>query len=278
MSPLPPARQFSCPTASGAIYDHGAQVVSWVPAGQESVIWGSREARLDSRGPIRGGIPICWPWFGFGRGGLRQPQHGFARLAGWSLLDTVSAADAVSVTYQLAGPGQDNFDQPYQLTYAVSFGRQLSADLTVRNVGRQPFSFEEALHTYLRVGDVRQIDIVGLDQAMYSDRGAGADPSPRRQVGDLRVAGEVDRVYQTAAPLTVIDPVLERRLVMTRRQSANVVVWNPWIARAKVMPDFGDDEWTTMVCTETANVEDDAIELEPGEEHTIGFTLAVEAL
>jgi len=278
MSALLPPQELRCPAASGAIYHHGAQVVDWTPTGQEPVIWLSQHTKLDSQSPIRGGIPICWPWFGFGRDAQMLPQHGFARLVEWRLLKAVTAAETATATYLLVSRGQAEFDHPYRMTYTVSFGRELVVALTVRNTGDQPFSFEEALHTYLRVGDARQISIVGLDQVAYSDRSAGADAAAQVQVSDLMVSREVDRIYHTAGRLEVLDPVLKRRLVMTRRNSADVVVWNPWIDKAKSMSDFGDDEWQSMVCTETANVEANAIELPPGEEHTMGFTLAVEPL
>jgi len=278
VSALLPPQEFNCPAATGAIYHHGAHIVAWTPAGQEPVLWLSRETKLDSQVPIRGGVPICWPWFGFGRGGQMSPQHGFARLVEWRLLKATTDGQNALAKYLLVSRGTPDFDYPYRLTYDVTFGRELTAALTVRNTGTQPFSFEEALHTYLRVGDSRQISIVGLDQATYSDRSAGADPASQTQVSDVMVTRELSRVYLTTNRLEVLDPVLKRRLVMTRQNSANVVVWNPWVAKAKAMDDFGDDEWQTMVCAETANVEDQAIELEPGEEHTMGFTLAVEPL
>jgi glucose-6-phosphate 1-epimerase len=250
-------------------------VVDWTPAGQAPVLWVSQLARFDSESPIRGGIPICWPWFGAGPRGIATPLHGFADLTEWRLVRSQESHDAASAMYMLIDARPDKFDSPYRLTYEVSFGREFSATLTVRNTGTLRFTFEEALHTYLAVGDVRQISLGGLDGTEYLDRVAGHELGPHRQIGDVRIEAETDRIYQTPAAIEIDDPVLERRITVTRTGSDDTVVWNPWIAKSKIMPDFGDDEWTSMICVETGNVAEHAITLNPGKEHVMGFTLKV---
>ena len=277
MTPLPAPRSYSCRTASGVVYDHGAHVVDWTPQGQEPVLWMSAMTKLESGSPIRGGIPICWPWFGAGVSGTSTPLHGFARLTNWQLAGTVQSDDAVTATYALDAESA-GLGQPCQVIYEVGFGTKLGATLTVRNTGQSSLTFEEALHTYLRVGDVRTIRLVGLDGSAYHDRAAGQAPGPHRQTGDLTITAETDRIYDTTGAIEVVDPTLRRRLTLDRTGSADAVVWNPWIAKSAAMPDFGDDEWTSMLCVETCNVGAHAITVEPGEEHTMGFTLAVSAV
>ena len=274
---LPP-RTYTCPTAHGAVYHYGAHVIDWTPEGAEPVLWMSQMTRLDDENALRGGIPICWPWFGAGPEGIAQPLHGFARLTEWHLVRTKQTPDAVKATYLLVDARPDKFDFPYRCTYDVSFGHEFSATLKVRNTGTRRFTFEEALHTYFAVSDVRQISISGLDGAQYLDRVPGNELGPHRQEGDVTVVAETDRIYHSTAVIEIKDPGLGRRITLTRTGSADAVVWNPWIDKARAMPDFGDDEWTGMICVETGNVAEHAVTLNPGKDHVMGFTLAVSPL
>ena len=274
---LTPPRCFTAPGGRGAVYHHGAHVTDWTPGGQEPVLWMSPASHLDSEATIRGGIPICWPWFAAGRRGVESPLHGFASLAEWRLVSSGPAGDGVGATYVLIDAYPEKFGSPYRLTYEVTFGREFSATLTVRNTGTRRFSFEEALHTYLRVGDVRAVTISGLDGSAYLDRATGRPPGPHPQSGDLVPSGEVDRIYHSTADITVTDPVYGRRITVSRSGSADAVLWNPWSDKASSMPDMGDDEWKHLICVETANVGEHAITLGPGREHAMGFTLRLSA-
>ena len=238
----------------------------------------SEQTRLDSDYSIRGGVSICWPWFGAGRKGVASPLNGFARLCEWRLVSTKETPESVTATYVLINARQDKFDYPYRLTYEVSFGAEFSATLTVRNIGTLRFSFEEALRAYLRVGDVRQIKLTGLDGSGYLDRVSGHGLGPHLQQGDVIIKDETDRIYQSDAEVGLIDPSRGRRVTVSRTGSQDVVVWNPWIDKARSLPDFGDDEWTSMVCVETANLGEHAVTLNPGREHSMGFTLSTSEL
>jgi len=235
----------------------------------------SGSTHLDADSAIRGGIPICWPWFGAGLRGVASPLHGIARLEEWRLVRTVTTPDAVTARYLLIDARPDKCDFPYRLTYDVSFGREFSAMLTVRNTGIRRFDFEEALHTYLAVADVRKIAITGLDGAEFLDRAAGHELGPHQQVGDIAITEETDRIYHSTGEIRVVDPSGQRQIIIRRTGSQDAVVWNPWIEKARSMPDFGDDEWTGMICVETANVGEHAVTLNPGKEYTMGFTLEV---
>lgn len=262
------------PLAEGRVTDHGAQVVAWRPAGSEPVIWLSRHAVWDPGSAIRGGIPICFPWFGPGRSGEMTPAHGFARTAQWTL-ESASESDGVTrvvhaLTHEQASSPRWPFR--YRATATVILGKTLHMVLAVDNMDDRTISFEAALHTYLAVGDAPSIVINGLQGARYHDKVTGSDTM---QEGPVRIDGEVDRVYASTATVEVHDPVLDRTLVIKKSGSASTIVWNPWVEKARMMTDFGDDEWRSMVCVETANVGDHAVILAPGEVHEMSVTVSV---
>lgn len=255
------------------ILDHGAHAWSYQPAGQAPVLWQSAKSWFADGQPIRGGVPVCFPWFGPGASGDKQPGHGFARLHTWHLSDikdTIDRDGRLLVEYQIdeAMTGaQEHFPHPYSATFRAKFTPEyLGLTMLVHNPGDEPFTFESALHTYLVVGDVREVALSGLDGATYLDKVAGGSAV---QAGAVTITGETDRVYTSTADVVLDDPVLGRKLVISKYGSANTVVWNPWVAKAAAMPDFGDDEWIGMICIEAANAFDDAITLRPGETHTL---------
>ncbi len=280
MTQLGEPRIFSSSAASGAAYDHGAHVTAWTPTGQAPVLWMSGSSHFDDAQPIRGGVPICWPWFGPGRTKDLAPVHGFSRVAAWTYQGAEEADGAVTATWTLSHEqaSADPFPYAYHATYRATFDDHLELALTIENTSDQEFTFEEALHTYLVVGDIREASVTGLDGAGYLDKAPGGGPDQVIQSGDITFTAETDRVYDSGEPVTVIDPVLGRRITLTTGGAANRVVWNPWIAKAAAMPDFGDDEWLGMLCLEGANALDNAVTLSPGGVHTLTYTLTVDSL
>ena len=260
--------------ARGSVADHGAHVLSWAPKGHDSIIWLSEHAVFAPGKAIRGGVPICFPWFGSGRSGDMQPAHGFARRAVWRLLSVDVQDEVATVVHELtqAEATSPEFPHRYQAVATAVFGDTLELSLSVTNTGRDSFSFEAALHTYLRVGDVTSISIVGLEGDGYLDQVTGARAV---QDGPLGFVGEVDRIYASEADVRVHDPELGRVITLTKTGSASTVVWNPWVEKSARLPDFGDDEWRTMVCVETANVGAAAVLLEPGESHVMRVRISV---
>jgi glucose-6-phosphate 1-epimerase len=268
-------REVGTDTSAAQVYDYGAHVWSWSLDGN-AVLWTSAESVFDTGRALRGGVPICWPWFGPGRSGDRTPAHGFARISEWTLDGRVDRGNAEVLTYVLdpeaapdALPGED-----WRLTYEVSVGDELELTLTVANRGVTSFEYELALHTYLRVGDVRRVSVTGLDGASYLDKVTG---QRELQTGDVTITAETDRVYDRAGDIVVTDPVLGRRLLIATEGASSTIVWNPWVAKAAAMPDFGDDEWPGMLCIEGGNVLDHAVTLEPGASATLRYRVAVEA-
>lgn len=251
------------------IFDHGAHVWAWNPEGGEPVLWMSERSMFEAGQPVRGGIPVCFPWFGPGRDGNLQPGHGFARTTEWKLVDATTGDDGrLVVEYHLdetISGEQPDWPHRYTARLKATFGPEFEVTLTVTNTDEQAFTFEEAVHTYLRVGDVRHVRISGLAGAEYLDKVAGEWAT---QVGDIEIISETDRVYVSTEDVLLDDPT-GRKLVIGKSGSANTVVWNPWVAKSASMPDFGDDEWTGMICIEAGNVLDDAITLQPGDSHTM---------
>jgi glucose-6-phosphate 1-epimerase len=266
--------------ARAEIYLHGAHVTAWQPEGHAPVIWMSRESAWQAGRPIRGGVPICFPWFGPHAADTSAPGHGYARLADWTLVDALDDEQgATHLVFQLRQPAPPwpLWPQAFDATYRVTVGSSLGLALEIQNAGADDFPFEEALHTYFAVQDVRAIDISGLENAEYLDKVEGMarkiqGPEP------IRFTGETDRVYlDTQAACTIHDPGGRRRIVIQKSGSDATVLWNPWVDKAKAMPDFGDLEWPGMVCVETCNVNEHALTLAPGARHTMTTTLEVAA-
>lgn len=266
-------------SAHYGIFDQGAHVWAYQPDGQAPVLWVSGQSAFAAGAPIRGGVPVVFPWFGPGRDGTLTPPHGFARTAVWHLSDTKDTLDRdgrLLVEYELddAMTGhQDNFPAPYTAYLRAKFTPDyLGIELQVTNTGTEDFTFDNALHTYLAVGDVREITISGLDGAAYLDK---VTDESRTQSGDLTVGEETDRVYESAGDVVLTDPVLGRTLNISKSGSANTVVWNPWIDKSAAMEDFGDDDWTSMICIEAANALGNAITLRPGETHHLKQRISI---
>ncbi len=270
-----PALQVRSAHCTGEIYLDGALVSAWAPVGAEPVVWMTRHAEFLRGHSVHGGIPLCAPWFGNGPAGDRNPGHGFIRLARWELRDVRDDGERVTVRLTLAGGDVEGVPTAYARStfeLVVGFGRELELALTIA-AGTEPVAVEAALHTYVGVGDVRQVVVHGLEGHGYFDKVIRA--LARQDDGPLVLTGEIDRVYDCPTPVTVDDPVLDRRVTVTGRGAANVVVWNPWAEKSAGIDGFGPDEWIDMVCVETANALDHAVALAAGEAMTIATTIAV---
>ena len=255
--------------ATARLYLHGAHVTHYQPAGAAPVLFMSERSFYQPGKPIRGGVPLIFPWFGPHPTDLNEPAHGWARTSPW-ILDHVIREDDDTTTLALSLTAHH-----YALTYTVRVGRELSMQLAVHNTGPSATTFEEALHTYLAVADVRRVRVEGLDGRSYLDKMDGG--SRKTQAGPIAITGETDRVYvDTPDAVTVDDPLAGRRLVVSKESSATTVVCNPWVEKAKRMADFGDDEWPRMLCVETANAAENAVMLPAGGRHTLRATLQVE--
>ena len=262
------------------VYLQGAHVAHFQPKDGRPVLWMSAASRFEAGKALRGGVPICFPWFGPKAGSPEAPLHGYARILPWTVESvTRETGGGLRAVLELTAEAtaRGGFPRELRLSLAVTVSRSLRMELTVRNSGSAAATFEEALHSYVAVSDVRQVRVHGLEGVGYVDKTAGM----ARKAGEsepIAIEAETDRVYTGATgTVTVEDPGWGRRIVVGKRGSATTVVWNPWVAKAKAMPDFGDDEWTGMVCVETANALDDAIHLAPGASHVMAATLEAQA-
>lgn len=275
-----PRLHITAPAASAVLYLHGAHLTSWQPSEQEEVLFLSDRSHWQDGQPIRGGIPICFPWFRGKTGDPQAPAHGFVRTRPWQLDSVVLHPDA-SVSVALSTHSDDAtrrwWPHDFHLTHRLRIGRALHLELIVANTGPAPFRFEEALHTYFHVGLAQRVQIRGLDGAAYLDN---TDANRRKiQSGPLTFTKTTDNAYlDTASPIDLVDPVLGRTLTTAKENSASTVVWNPWREGAASMSDFGDEEWQRMTCVEASNVLDCAVTLPPGEEHRMAVTITLARL
>jgi glucose-6-phosphate 1-epimerase len=266
---------------SAEIYLYGAHVTGFQPHGAAPVLFLSRRSVFDGRKPIRGGIPLVFPWFGPRADAPDLPLHGFARTRTWDV-ESCDARTNGSVRVVLTTSSDEGtmaqWPHAFMIRFIVVASSVLDLTLEVRNLSREPLEFEEALHTYLAVGDVRRISVEGLGGAEYIDR---TDGEKRKKQGDgvIRIAGETDRLYySSAARVTVRDPELNRSIFVEKSRSDATVVWNPWNEKASAMGDLGGDQWQTMVCVETANARDCKVQLPVGGIHRMGARIGVEAM
>ena len=235
--------------------------------------------------PIRGGIPICFPWFGPRGDGQPGPSHGFARIQDWTLANAAllpGEQPTLHLTFTL-GPtdlsrslGFDHFRVAYELIFGANAGRTLTLRLSVANLALEPLLFEEALHTYFAIADVRSTEITGLSSAPYLDKTDGARQKTT-PAGKLTLTATTDRVFPGhTAPVSIHDAGNQRVLTNTKQNSATTVLWNPWAEVSATFSDLPNDAWPGFVCVETANTGADKVTLAPNQAHTMEAVLSVE--
>lgn len=268
--------EITTPWSTAEIYLHGAHVTHFQKHGEPPLLFLSHCSRFERDAPIRGGIPIIFPWFG--KPASQTGQHGFARIRDWAL-EEIHAPAGGPVTVRLAlPPSPELADGKIAVEYLVHVNAALIAELIVRNHSTQDFCFENCLHTYFAVGDINTVSVAGLKGAEYLDQ--PADFARQTELADaIRFASEVDRAYlNTSHTVEIHDPSLSRMIRIEKSGSRSTVLWNPWIAKAKAMPDFGDDEYLRMVCVESGNVAENRLTLAPGQSAALKIMLSSSAL
>jgi glucose-6-phosphate 1-epimerase len=261
------------PAANGSIALLGGHVLEWTPSTtSHPVLYMSPLATFEEGKPIRGGIPICWPWFG-----PRQalPSHGFVRTRIWKLEEASETADGVSLTLGFASDSNtlELWPHPFTLELKVEMGRSLSVSLFMTNPGTAPVELTGALHTYICTGDITQTYVNGLDGNHYTD---SIDENRRKdQRGPVRFDCEVDRIYDTPNSVRVEDLAWNRVLRVSKTGSDATVVWNPWIEKSKRLADLPDDAYPHFLCIEAANAGTDIVKLGAGGEHTLATLIEV---
>jgi glucose-6-phosphate 1-epimerase len=271
----------STSAATAELYLQGAHLAHWTPRGHRPVLFLSPMSSFAAGKAVRGGVPIIFPWFGSRSDGKPGPAHGFARTSEWTL-ESARQGEGGTVEVALALDSSDAtrnlFDSDFRLRFRVSVGAELEMELETSNHGKEPFKFEEALHTYLAVGDVRQVSVSGLEGTSLIDKTDGF--KLKKQGSEpIRIARETDQVHlNTQAVCTVWDPVWNRRIIIEKSGSNSTVIWNPWIEKNEGMSDMPIDGWKQMLCVETANAADNALSLSPGASHRLTVRIRVEEL
>ena len=261
------------PAGYAEIYLFGAHITSWVPRGGKEVLFTSSRAVFNGQKAIRGGIPLCLPWFGVGALHQAPPAHGWARNSVWQLRSVVTTDDGgVRVTLSLEKNG-------FYALYEVTVGEKLELNLSLRNVQSEPVVGELTFHTYLRLYDLTATDLSGLAGGEYIDNEPGATRAKQEQ--ELKVAGSCDRIFTTGEAGNVVrvrDSGNRRTIVVTKHDAPNTVVWNPGPRGAAEFSDMAPDEWVQFLCVEPGRIRENAAKLEPGESFSISMTLSVENL
>ncbi len=270
------------------ISQQGAQILSYQEDEQPPLIWLSGQAAYKRGQGVRGGVPVCWPWFG---GLQRNPQavqamhlqpeaapaHGLVRTLDWQLQGIDSHDDGVHLAFVYNSADQPLADWPHaaELRLSIRLDERLHIQLSSRNLGDTPLAISQALHSYFAVSDIRNVAVEGLHGCHYSE--TLEDWQQRQQDGLLHFSGETDRIYQgTPAQLSILDRAWQRRIQLHSSGSNSAVLWNPWIDKAQRLSQFAADAWPSMLCIEHANVLDDIRILAPGEEHQLALSLWAE--
>ncbi|EEF24988.1 aldose 1-epimerase, putative, partial [Ricinus communis] len=242
--------------AKATIALQGAHVMTFHPHGEAPVLWMSEQAHIESGKAIRGGVPVCWPWFG-DHPEKAFPQHGFARVQTWRVIGSEALADgSTRVVFEMQKNEAARAQWPYSchLRCTVTVGKALTVELATENLGEETFTIGEALHTYLAVSDIEHIRVSGVEEAPYWDK---VRDLRSVQNGAITFNGEFDRLFMNTTNDCVIDDTqLKRRIRIKKSGSSSTIIWNPWAEKSAKMGDMGENGYRTMVCVESGNAMD----------------------
>jgi glucose-6-phosphate 1-epimerase len=266
--------------AHATISTYSGQLLSYRPLGEkDDLLFVSDKAYYEDGKAIKGGIPVCWPWFGADPDDRGRPAHGFVRNRQWEVSASESLADGSTRVVLGLGDSESTRDiwpHPFKLSIEITVGDSLRVALLTHNTGDKSITISQALHTYFRVGDISKVRVLGLDGTEYLDK---VDDSARKtQAGPVTIDGEVDRIYQgEPGELVIDDASLARKIRITSGGSSTAVVWNPWIATAASMGDLDDDDYRKMLCVETANAGPETVEIAAGGEYRLEAEYTIES-
>ncbi len=266
--------------AAATVALNGAQLLRWQPVGEEPVVWLSEDAHFEMGRSARGGIPICWPWFGAHKIEESFPAHGFARNHEWELVEIDKFEDGTTKLLLRLNESRvmhHYWPHSFELEFYITIGKELTLELKTRNCSGDVMELTEALHTYFNVSDIEKVKVIGLDDCLYLDK--LEDFQRKHQQGDISIIGETDRIYLDSVRECLIeDSGFRRTIHISKEGSRSTVVWNPWQETAERMGDLGDDGYRSMLCVESANAADNMLQLAPGEEHTLKVNYLIEPL
>lgn len=258
---------------------YAGQVLSYRPAGEEQdLLFVSDTAYYQEGKAIKGGVPVCWPWFGPDPEGKGRPAHGFVRNRQWRVMGSNTLDDGA--TRLVLGLDSDyhtlgTWPHPFELRIEIIVGATLDVGLITLNEGKEAVAVTQALHTYFQVGDAGRCRVLGLEGTDYIDKMDGG--KQKHQDGPVTIGGEVDRIYTGVEnDLLLDDPAWGRRIRIQSGGSRSAVVWNPWADTAKAMADLGDDDYQRMLCVETANAGPDVVDIPAGGDYRLQVRYGIE--
>ncbi|WP_028626941.1 D-hexose-6-phosphate mutarotase [Metapseudomonas resinovorans] len=272
------------------VAQQGAQILGYQRDGEPPLIWLSNQAAYQKGKAVRGGVPVCWPWFGDLRrnpaevqgmheGGPLCPAHGLVRELDWELLNIDTNGTTVHMAFAVdsRSPLLPGWPHAAKLRLDIRLGEALQVSLTSHNLGDTPLAISQALHSYFAISDIREVEVEGLDGCPYIE--TLEDWQLRKQQGNITFSGETDRIYlKTPSRMSIVDRAWKRRIQLDVEGSASAVVWNPWVDKARRLSQFAEDAWQGMLCIETARVMDDILVLKPGEEQRMVLNIASKPL
>jgi D-hexose-6-phosphate mutarotase len=251
----------------------GAHLMRYRPADQAvPIVWLSEQAKIAPGKSIRGGAPVCWPWFGPHESEPSFPGHGYARTVPWRVIESGTEPNgATRITLRMIESTAFNTQWPHPsiLELTAIVGDSLRVELVTENTGSSDFTIGEALHTYLQIGDIGEVTVAGLEDADYWDK--VGDLTRRTQSGPISFYGETDRVYvNTESECIVQDARLKRNIRIIKSGGRSTVVWTPWSEKAEKMGDLGSNNgWRRMVCVESGNALDNRVIVPAGTKHKL---------
>lgn len=246
----------------------GAHVFHYCKANEEPLLWLSDISYYEHGKAIRGGIPICWPWFGFHED-KTLPQHGFARTSMWEFSGSDEPdAKISSVIFRLTHSDETlkMWNHKFDLELKITISDSLKLELKTTNLDDKEFIITQALHSYFAILDISKVSVSGLDKKPYLD---ALTLKQEIQDGDIFFNSEVDRVYQEVDGKVILRDK-NRKITIMNSCSSSVVVWNPWIEKTKRMSAMREDAYKNMLCIESSNAYDDAVAVKPNSSHTLG--------
>ncbi|CAA6804641.1 MAG: Aldose 1-epimerase [uncultured Thiotrichaceae bacterium] len=266
------------PQATALICLYGGQVMSFQPRGCQELLFVSNNAFYQSGKAIKGGIPVCWPWFGDDPEGLGRAAHGFVRNRLWFVEKTGTTDQGeTQITLSLTDTEETRTIWPYafRLQLLITIGKVLKLKLKTANTGRETFSLSQALHSYFAVSDIRKASVKGLEDVEYMDK-TSASQTLVKQRGAVTVSEEVDRIYEDVpSALYLVDDASKRSIRIDALGSRSAVVWNPWVEGARAMADLQADDYQKFICVETTNAGTDMVEVMPDSSHTLGVMMTL---
>ena len=267
--------------ARATISLYGGQVLGFHPHhAADDLMFLSERAFYEQGKAIKGGAPICWPWFGADVSGFNRGAHGFARNQLWRAVSTRELPDGATEVVLGLSPSPKSLElwaHTFELTSTITVGKTLKITLVTRNTSDTPMHLTQAIHTYFKVGDIRQTQVLGLENTQYIDNAVGGNREIKPQKGEINFTQEVDRIYTHTPPtMQIVDAAWQRSIQIQTTGSHSTVVWNPWIEIAKKSADLNEGDYQKFVCVETANAADVSVFIAPNAVYELSAVYSIE--